>query len=565
MHIILKSEKLPNGEIPLENQHIYLFYFLDEHKNQTSGTTTALERNLQNPLITQIFIFGNNEKDKQIILSSSEKVEYIYTTRFYFSQIQDFIEERNLQGYICVVSPYTYFDTSLGLLKDTILHEKPSILAINALSNISQKYNKYADNFIFHSNMNVPKERRKIFNINMMRIGSCSKILYLYCVLNYELYNESGKFKCFSVLSNSFINFNQYFQAILRCRKQNKQDTQSPFILMEPEDVKGNIISIPILTAIQNGNRYDIRKGTDKLFNYVREKLTKKEPFVIPRVAGVENQVVQNLFISNQNYINQNIKNQLNSQGVTWGRKKMIAICNTSMKTNAGISISSSQSLLKYATQYDKVFQQCDLYTDWAPWGAVHQGMRVSAEFLKQKYSKKTTLWAFVYDIYHTIYSRPWTHALKGKRVLIISSFVDSYKKKVADGVLDKIYGIVLFPECELLFLKPPLTQGSNPSEEFDVELERFAKQIEGIKDQFDIALCSCGGYGNLVCGKIFEMGKSAIYVGGVLQMYFGVLGQRWLRERPDVVRLFMNEHWSRPQDSEKPKNYQQVEGSCYW
>ena len=131
---------------------------------------------------------------------------------------------------------------------------------------------------------------------------------------------------------------------------------------------------------------------------------------------------------------------------------------------------------------------------------------------------------------------------MRGKRVLIISSFVDSYKKKVDAGVLDKIYGIDLFPECKLLFLKPPQTQGSNPSEEFDVELERFAKQIEGIKDQFDVALCSCGGYGNLVCGKIFEMGKSAIYVGGVLQMYFGVLGQRWLRERPDIVRLFMNE-----------------------
>ena len=114
---------------------------------------------------------------------------------------------------------------------------------------------------------------------------------------------------------------------------------------------------------------------------------------------------------------------------------------------------------------------------------------------------------------------------MRGKRVLIISSFIDSYKKKVADGILDKIYGIDLFPECELLFLKPPQTQGSNPSEEFDVELERFAKQIEGIKDQFDVALCSCGGYGNLVCGKIFEMGKSAIYVGGVFADVFWGIG----------------------------------------
>ena len=166
-------------------------------------------------------------------------------------------------------------------------------------------------------------------------------------------------------------------------------------------------------------------------------------------------------------------------------------------------------------------------------------------------------------NIFHNIFSTPWTHALRGKRLLIISSFVDSFKKQLPH--LEKIYGVDLFPECEFVFLKPPQTHGLPNCRDFTEELDDFMKKVEAIKDDFDVALCSCGGYGNLVCGKIFEMGKSAIYVGGVLQMYFGVLGQRWLRERPDAVRLFMNEHWSRPQDSEKPKNYQQVEGSCYW
>jgi hypothetical protein len=45
-----------------------------------------------------------------------------------------------------------------------------------------------------------------------------------------------------------------------------------------------------------------------------------------------------------------------------------------------------------------------------------------------------------------------------------------------------------------LLFLKPPQTQGGNPSEDFTIELERFVKEIDDIKDQFDVALCSCGG-----------------------------------------------------------------------
>ena len=245
----------------------------------------------------------------------------------------------------------------LDLLKDTILHEKPSILTINAISTVTQKYNKCADNFIFHSNMNVSKERRKIFNINMMRMDSYSKILYLYYVLNYELYNESGKFKCFSVRTDPYTSFDQYFQAILSCRRQHKQDTQSPFILLEPADT--SIISSTLLTAIQNGNRYDIRKDTDRLFNYVREKLTKKEPFVIPRIAGIENQLV----VATDN-LSRNISIQQKNQIFQWFNRVLPV-----MKRNAGILIRTQQSIINYASMYAKVFEQCELYTDWPSMG----------------------------------------------------------------------------------------------------------------------------------------------------------------------------------------------------
>jgi hypothetical protein len=170
---------------------------------------------------------------------------------------------------------------------------------------------------------------------------------------------------------------------------------------------------------------------------------------------------------------------------------------------------------------------------------------------------------AITLDVFHSIAAEPWTLALKGKRVLIISPFADSFREKVNDR--ENIYGIDLFPECELLFIKPPQTQGDNPSEEFDIELQRFENELVKIKDTFDIALCSCGGYGNLVCGILFDMGKSSIYVGGVLQMYFGVYGTRWLKERPDVLRLYMNKHWTRPKDQEKPSGFKSVENSCYW
>ena len=83
--------------------------------------------------------------------------------------------------------------------------------------------------------------------------------------------------------------------------------------------------------------------------------------------------------------------------------------------------------------------------------------------------------------------------------------------------------------------------------------------------DTFDIALVSCGGYANPICSFIYEKGKSAIYVGGVLQMYFGIYGSRWLKERPEIIKLFSNKHWIRPDINERPINNETIEDGCYW
>jgi hypothetical protein len=53
--------------------------------------------------------------------------------------------------------------------------------------------------------------------------------------------------------------------------------------------------------------------------------------------------------------------------------------------------------------------------------------------------------------------------------------------------------------------------------------------------------------------------------VGGVLQMYFGIYGMRWMRERKDIMNLYLNEYWSRPKEDERPEGYKNVEKSAYW
>ena len=186
MHIILKSAPLSkytsSSPVPLTSQNIYLFYFLSGEEKHLLTIQTTLELNIANSHITKVFVFTNIWIKPPTNVSTSI-IEYIESPRLYFSQIQNLIEERELQGYIVIGTPYTTFGDNLQRFKNTPLHAEATILTVNAvIANTAspQKYNMCANIFVFHSNMNVCKERRKIFNINMTRIASCSNILYLF-------------------------------------------------------------------------------------------------------------------------------------------------------------------------------------------------------------------------------------------------------------------------------------------------------------------------------------------------------------------------------------------------
>jgi len=83
----------------------------------------------------------------------------------------------------------------------------------------------------------------------------------------------------------------------------------------------------------------------------------------------------------------------------------------------------------------------------------------------------------------------------------------------------------------------------------------------------FDIALLGCGGYGLPLCDYIHKkLNKPAIYVGGGLQLLFGVMGKRW--DTSDYWKNIIKEHnpkFIRPSGDEILKNNHFVENGCFW
>ena len=525
-------------------------FYISSNINRQKEILECLQKNLNNSLIDAIYLvtekeytFREMEIDNNINKAKITQVNI--GKRMKYSDAFDIVERNSLNGYIIISNSDIFFDDTLTNLYKSGSSKKRMVYCQLRFEYTDNDLNKCKifgprgdsqDTWIFHSNFNIIKEQRKIFNFELGIPACDNHINYIFSILGYSVHNEPYYIKTYHNHKSDFRTYDSSTKKVVK-----------PWLRVQPvvhkyidDWVKPN----------ENWWRFNILEENNRLFSYLNDKISNDKQFIIPRIAGIEN-----------NYVELGIcllQNQINEQQIEYLQKGI-----NTMKNNAGIKLTSSDSIVKYAKLYLQAFEYCDAYFEWEPWGDVYKYIASSHNFINMNFAKKQQFWAFTLDIFHNIYNNPWTKALKGKRILIISPFIKSMQEKL--DILPEIYGVDLFPECEFVFIKPPQTQGDSESDEFDKELSKFMSEVVNIKEQFDIALCSCGGYGNLVCAEIYKLGKSAIYVGGVLQMFFGIYGNRWLKERPDVMRLYMNKHWTRPKEEEHPEGHKKVEGGCYW
>lgn len=161
---------------------------------------------------------------------------------------------------------------------------------------------------------------------------------------------------------------------------------------------------------------------------------------------------------------------------------------------------------------------------------------------------------------------KPWTKALEGKKVLVIHPFDESIKAQYQKrkSLFDNAD---ILPEFELKTLKAVQTLADNSDSRFENWFEALNYMYnEAMKIDFDIAILGCGAYGMPLAGMLKNAGKKAIHLGGVTQILFGIKGKRWEEAAEyNYIKELMNENWSYPMESEKPKSAQKIEGNCYW
>ena len=234
-----------------------------------------------------------------------------------------------------------------------------------------------------------------------------------------------------------------------------------------------------------------------------------------------------------------------------------------SLSNNAGIYNITPDNLLKYTELYIKAIKESNALATF------NNTMIVQQKHFINNY-KLDVLYSRVLEPFYCCLEniKPWTQHLQGKKVLIVNPFVKSFKKQLKEG-----FQIFKDPDKKLfmdnqdfVFYKSYNTAAGNSiHKDWEETYDIMCKDIS--KLDFDIALLGCGGYGLPLCNFIYkEMNKSAIYVGGGLQLLFGVMGKRW-----DDIQMWMDiikendSKFIRPSINEQLPNKQRIEGGCYW
>lgn len=216
---------------------------------------------------------------------------------------------------------------------------------------------------------------------------------------------------------------------------------------------------------------------------------------------------------------------------------------------NAGFFPLNHDELVKFSSLIIGGLHRIDILASWIPTEKYLRSSMVNA--------KITSL-----DSIEPFFSNnPWTHALAGKRVLIIHPFerliIEQFKRK------NEIFPNGMLPDFELITLKSVQSAGgaeSSFSDWFEA-LESMKIQIERI--DFDVAIIGAGAYGMPLGFFVKDLGKIAIHMGGVTQLIFGINGSRW-SSNPKYASLF-NDCWTFPGEEFKPPLANEIENSCYW
>jgi hypothetical protein len=223
----------------------------------------------------------------------------------------------------------------------------------------------------------------------------------------------------------------------------------------------------------------------------------------------------------------------------------------------AGFYSRDWQEVEEFSSEYLKALELTDVLGAWGVAFTWVEGVKLNTKSTQVIPVGFTAPWVEAY----VTKQKPWALALEGKRVLVVSGFAESISSQ--HKRISQVFENVEYPNFELQVLRAPIVAGARDlsgKSWFDL-LDEMKKSISDL--DFDVALIAAGAFSYPLAAYVKKIGKIGIHCGGGLQLFFGVMGNRW-NSSPEVLK-YVNENWVRPSKSETPPSADQIENACYW
>jgi len=298
------------------------------------------------------------------------------------------------------------------------------------------------------------------------------------------------------------------------------------------------------------------RIESDAADSVIRAILEKKSPALIGRLGGTEARFLGE-FEKLQRLKRIGIPIQLSSKlSPKWQKRK------SEIFSNAGFYSNSWDEIEMFSRLYVDALSETDVLGAWGVAFTWIEGKYLNWDNSKLIPVGHTAPWVDSYsENQHLTPETPWSLQLQGKRVLVISAFADSITKQHRQ--INRVFPATNFPNFILSVIKSPITAGQREQSGktwFEL-LEEMKHQID--IQEFDVALIAAGAYSYPLAAHVKKVGKIGIHCGGGLQLYFGIMGNRW-NNSPEILNYF-NDAWVRPNEDERPRNAAKIENACYW
>lgn len=158
---------------------------------------------------------------------------------------------------------------------------------------------------------------------------------------------------------------------------------------------------------------------------------------------------------------------------------------------------------------------------------------------------------------------------LAGQRVLLISSIAELLRSQADRDTFERVWaktGKPWFAPASVTALEFPYTYDQDTQRRFGTSRNLLDWILERIDpDRFDVALIAGSHLGIPMAAAIRSMNRSAVALGGSLQVLFGVNGKRW-REDADWQRDYITDAWvDVPQSYVPHVTTELVDDGAYW